>query len=74
MVHEVEAGVHALELGILLLQFAQRRKMRHGHSAELILPVVVREFTAPVLPAGLPDLGSQFDLFQDTDYLALTEL
>ena len=74
MVHEGKVGIHALELGVLLLQLSQLRKMRDSHPVELILPLVVGRFADAVLPAGLTDLGSQFDLFQDADDLTFAEL
>ena len=74
MVHEGKVGIHALELGVLLMQLSQLRKMRDSHPVELILPLVVGGFTDAVLPAGLTDLGSQFDLFQDADDLTFAEL
>ena len=74
MVHECKVGIHALELGVLLLQLSQLRKMRDSHPVELILPLVVGRFADAVLPANLTDLDSQFDLFQDADDLTFAEL
>jgi hypothetical protein len=48
--------------------------MQDSHPVELILPLVVGGFADAVLPASLTDLGSQFDLFLDTDDLTFTEL
>jgi len=48
--------------------------MRDSHSVELIFPIVVGGFADAVLPAGLTDLGSQFDLFQDADDLTFAAL
>ena len=63
MVHVGKVGIHALELGVLLLQFSQLRKMRHSHPVELTLPLVIGGFADAVRSAGLTDIGSQFDLF-----------
>ncbi len=74
MVHEGKVGIHALELGVLLLQLSQLRKMRDSHPVELILPHVVGGFADAMLPAGLTDLDSQFDLFQEVNDLTFIEL
>lgn len=74
MLHEGRVGVHAHELGVLLLQFVQVRKMRDGHAALLVLPLVVGGLADAVLPAGLTDLHSQFDHFQDADNLAFADI
>lgn len=74
MVHEGKVGINALELGVLLLQLSPLRKMRDSHPVELILPLVVGGFAHAVLPAGLTDLGSKFDFFQDADDLTFAEL
>ena len=72
--HEGQVRVHALELGVLGLQFAQLGQVRHRHAAVLALPLVIRRLADAVLPARLAYLGAEFDLFQDADDLAFTEL
>jgi hypothetical protein len=74
MVHEGKVGIHPFELGVFHLQLSQLRKMRDSHPVELILALLVGGFAEAVLPAGLTDLGSQFDLFQDADDLTFAEL
>ena len=74
MVHEGKVGIHALELGVMLMQLSQLRKMRDGHPVELVIPLVVGGFADAVLPTNLTDLDSQFDLFQDADDLTFAEL
>ncbi len=48
--------------------------MRNGDAAELALLLEVGRLADAVLPARLGHLGAEFDLFQDTDDLAFTEL
>jgi len=74
MVHEGKVSVHALELGVVLLQPSQLRKRRHSHPVELILPLVIGVFAEAVLPADLTNLGSQFGLLQDAGDLTFAEL
>jgi hypothetical protein len=72
-VHEGQVGIHALELGVLGLQFTQLRQVGHRHAAVLGFPLVVSRLADAVLSARLADLGAQFDFFQDADYLAFAE-
>ena len=71
MVHERQVGVHALELGVLVLQLAKLCQVRDRHARELILPLVVRRLADAVLPARLTNLGAQFDLqlYPDLTYI-----
>ena len=72
-VHERQVGIHAFELGVLVLQLAQLGQMRDRHARELALPLVVRRLADAVLPARLGDLGAQLDLLEDADYLGFAE-
>ncbi len=74
MVHKCQVGIHAFELGVLLLQFAVLRQVWNCHAAELALPLVISGVADSVLPAGLTNLGAEFDFFQDADNLAFAEL
>ncbi len=65
--------MHALELGVLVLQFTQLRKVRDGQAAVLAFPLVVSGLADSVLSARLADLGTEFDFFQDADDLAFAE-
>lgn len=73
VVHERKLRVHALELGVFLLQLAQLRQVRHRHATVLAPTLVEGGFADAVLAAGLADLGTELDLLEDTDNLAVTE-
>ncbi|MNV87141.1 hypothetical protein D3C71_1812420 [compost metagenome] len=47
--------------------------MRDRHARELALPLVVGWLADAVLSARLVDLGTEFDLLEDADYLGFTE-
>ena len=69
--HERQVGVHALELGVLILQLAQ---LRHLHARELALPLVLHRLAQAMLSAGFIDLRAKFDFPQDAaDDLRFTE-
>ena len=72
--HEGQVSVHTLELGVLLLQLTQLRQVRDGHPVELTFPLVSGRLADAMFAAGLADLGTEFDLFQDADDLAFAEL
>ena len=71
--HQRQVGVHAFELGVLILQLAKLRQVRDRHARELALPLVVRWLADAVLPARLADLGTQLDLLEEADYLRFAE-
>ena len=71
--HQRQVGVHAFELGILVLQLAKLGQVRDRHARELVLPLVVRRLTDAVLPARLADLGAHLDFLEDADYLRFAE-
>ena len=58
VVHQCQIGVHALELGVLVLQLAKLRQVRHRHARELAFPLVVRRLADAVLSTRLTDLGT----------------
>jgi hypothetical protein len=74
VVHEGQVGIHAFELGVLVLQFPQLRQVGYRHAAVLGFPLVVGRLADAVLSARLTNLGSEFDFIQDADDLAFTEL
>ena len=73
MVHQRQVGVHAFELGVLVLQLAKLRQVRGRHARELALPLVVRRLADAVLPARLADLGTHLHALEDDHYLRFAE-
>lgn len=73
VVHQRQVGVHALELGVLVLQLPQLRQVRDRHTRELALPLVVRRLADAVLPARLGYLRAKLDFLEDADHLRFTE-
>lgn len=71
--HQGQVRVHALEPGVLILQFTQLRQVWNRHARELAFPFVIGRLAHAVLPARLADLGAQFDLLEDGNDLAFTE-
>jgi hypothetical protein len=71
--HERGVCVHALELGVLILQLAKLRQLRDCHARELALPLVVVRLADAVLPARLANPGTHLDFLEDADYLGFAE-
>jgi len=71
--HQRQVGVHAFELGVLVLQLAKLSQERDRHARELALPLVVRRLADAVLPARLADLRAHLDFLEDADYLRFAE-
>jgi len=69
----VQVGVHALELGVVVLQLTKLRQVRGRHARELTLPLAVGLFADAVLSACLADLGAHLDFLEDADYLRFAE-
>lgn len=69
-----QVGLHAFELGVLVLQLAKLRQVRDRHARELALLLVVLWIADAVLPARLADLGNHLGLFKDADYLHFAEM
>lgn len=66
--------LHALEPGVLRLEFTQLRHVRDRHTAELALLFAVGRLADALLPARLTNLGAKFDFSQEASNLACIEL
>jgi hypothetical protein len=68
-----EVGIHALELGVLCLEFLDALEFGHAHAAVFALPVIEGRLGNAVLAADVGDLQSGVGFLEDRDDLGLGE-
>ena len=69
MAHKRQVSVHALELGVLILQLAEQCQVRDRHTRELTLLLVISRIADAMLSARVIEFGTSLNLFEAANYL-----